>query len=69
MKKRKNIDLDKVEQGLNKVEQGIENGVKITRIILRITWILIGVAALAAFIFVAVRIGQVLKVDLSNLFG
>lgn len=57
-KKRKNVDLDKVKER-------VEKGVKITGIVLRVVWILIGVAALAAFIFVAVRIGQALSVDLS----
>ena len=59
-KKRKNVDLDKVKER-------VEKGVKITGIVLRVVWILIGVAALAGFIFVAVRIGQALSVDLSKI--
>ena len=60
IKKKKNVDLDKVKQG-------VEKGVKVTGIVLRVVWTLIGVAALAAFIFVAVRIGQALSVDLSKI--
>ena len=61
-KKRKNVDLDKVKER-------VEKGVTITGVIFRVVWFLIGIAALALFIFVAVKIGQALKVDLSKLFG
>ena len=60
IKKRKSVDLDRVKNG-------VEKGVKITGIVLRVTWTLIGVAVLAAFIFVALRIGQALNVYLSKI--
>lgn len=62
IKKKKNVDLDKVKQG-------VEKGVKITGIVLRVVWILIGIAVLALFVYAAVKIGQALKVDFGKLFG
>lgn len=56
-KKRKSVDLDKVREDVQKAG-------KVTAIVLRVVWVLLGVAAFAAFIFVAVKIGQALKVDL-----
>ena len=61
-KKKKGVDLDKVKQG-------VEKGVTITGIILRVVWVLIGVAALALFVYAGVKIGQALKVDFGKLFG
>lgn len=60
-KKKKGVDLDKVKSG-------VEKSFKITGILLRLVWILIGVAGIAAFVLVAVKIGQALQVDFSKIF-
>ena len=61
-KKKKNVDLDKVKKGVEKVS-------KITGILFRVFWVLIGIAALALFVYAGVKIGQALNVDLSKIFG
>lgn len=60
-KNRKGVDLDKVSNGVKKAG-------KIVGIIFNIFWILVGIAVIAAFVLVAVRIGQALQIDFSKIF-
>lgn len=60
IKKKKSVDLDKVRDNVEKVG-------KVSKIVLRILWIMIGFAAMAAFVLVLVKIGQALKVDFSKI--
>ena len=50
-KERRKINLDKVENGVKKAG-------KVTRIMLRIVWTLVGLALIAGIIFLTVRCGQ-----------
>ncbi|MBQ6980014.1 MAG: hypothetical protein IJQ07_05155 [Clostridia bacterium] len=61
-KKQKKVDLEKIHNGVKKAS-------RITSIFFRLLWILVGVAALAAFIYAAVAIGQAFKADFGFLFG
>lgn len=60
--KKKKVDLEKIHTGVKKAS-------KITAIAFRLLWILVGVAALAAFIYAAVAIGQALQADFGFLVG
>lgn len=60
-KKQKKVDLEKIHNGVKKAS-------RITSIFFRLLWILVGVAAIAAFVLVAVKIGQALQVDFSKIF-
>ena len=53
----------------NKVRNGVEKSFKITAIIVRIALTLVGVAALFAFVFAAVKLGQALNLISGNIIG
>lgn len=59
-KKKKKVDLEEIHNGVKKVGTA-------AAIVIRIAWILVGVAAFAAFIYEGVKIGQALKVDISGI--
>ena len=54
---------------LEKVSEGVKKAGKISGIIFRVLFFLVGIAVIVAFVLVAVRCGQALKVDFSKIFG
>ena len=60
--KKKKIDLDKIENGVEKVG-------KLTRIMFRIVWTLLGVALIVGIVFLSVRCGQSIVSDVGSVFG
>ena len=60
--KKKKIDLDKIENGVKKVG-------KLTRILLRVVWTLLGVALIVAILFLSVRCGQSIVSDVGSFFS